>query len=175
MFKVKISDREDTIYADEERSLLEQLKFNNYYIKSSCGGHASCTDCVIKVTDGKENLNEPTKEELKLLGNVFHITKERLACQCFVKGEITIDISNHDKETDENSLLSKNRRNVKTRVRKPEEVSKIIDERKELVRAKNESRDKNEESWHKHWEKQGIKAEKKLGGGKRPTKIKDVD
>lgn len=176
MHKLKVEPSGQTYYIDEKKSLLEHLRENKVYVKSSCGGHASCTDCVIKVLDGKESLNEPTFDETKLLGNVFHITKERLACQCFVSGEVTIDITAHDKGSHEEDQRNRNRKKrnmAQVKVRKQSEVKEILDERKARVKEKHARRD----TWQKHWEKEkpGIKVEKSLGGGKRPTKIKDVD
>jgi 2Fe-2S ferredoxin len=173
MFKVNITPGGETIYVNDEKSLLEQLKANNFYVKSSCGGHANCTDCVIKICGGEDHINQPTTEELKLLGNVFHITKERLACQTIVSGEVSIDLSAHDQKAHEEKMVAKTRnKNVQTKVRKPQEVEKILTERREKAAEKRAAKD---DTWHKHWEKQGIKAEKKLGGGKRPKGIKDVD
>jgi len=109
--KLHVKPSDETYVIDEKKSILENLRDNGVYVKSSCGGHASCTDCIIKVLDGKESINGPTFDETKLLGNVFHITKERLACQCFVNGEATIDISAHDKRSDEDRQQAKNRKN----------------------------------------------------------------
>jgi ferredoxin len=176
MFKLKVEPTGQTYYVDESKSLLEHLRENSVYVKSSCGGHASCTDCIIKVLDGKDSINEPTFDETKLLGNVFHITKERLACQCFINGEVTIDISAHDKGAHEEKQRDRNRKKrnmAQVKVRKQSEVKEIIEERKARVKEKHARQD----TWKNHWEKnpEGIKVEKSLGGGKRPTKMKDLD
>ncbi len=174
MYKVHINPDDLTLYLSDEKSLLEHLRDNDLYVKSSCGGHASCTDCVVKVVDGKDNVNEPTFAETQLLGNVFHITKERLACQCFIKGEIKIDISAHDKASDEARRQNKSKKvSSNTRVRKKKEVESIISERKEKSRLKRESKD--DESWKNHWDKDKSVAPKRLGGGMRPKKIKDIE
>ncbi len=48
-----------------------------------------CGTCVIEVVEGMENLNPPTQEEMDFLGD--DTCKERLACQCRLKGNtITI-------------------------------------------------------------------------------------
>lgn len=172
MFKLNISPSGETLYVDDTRSLLDHLRDNQIYVKSSCGGHASCTDCIIKVLDGKDNLNEPTKDELRLIGNVFHITKERLACQSFVSGEVTIDLSMHDKKSHEQRRQDKSKKvSSMIKVRKQQEVKEILEDRMKRVAEKREK----QETWHKHWEKEGVKVEKRLGGGKRPKKIKDID
>src|SRR5205085_1439537 len=94
----------EVIDVDGERSLFEQLKKAGKKIKSSCGGCATCGDCVIVIKSGELSLNAQPFEETRLLGNVFHITKERLSCQTKVTGDVTIDISAHEK----NSSPSKN-------------------------------------------------------------------
>ena len=43
-----------------------------------------CGTCVIAVTEGMENLTEPTQEEDDFLGD--DTAEERLACQCRIKG-----------------------------------------------------------------------------------------
>lgn len=42
-----------------------------------------CGTCVIEVKEGKENLSDPTQEELDFLGD--GTCSERLACQCKIK------------------------------------------------------------------------------------------
>lgn len=42
-----------------------------------------CGTCVIEVVDGMENLSEFTQEEMDFLGEQ---DRERLACQCKLKG-----------------------------------------------------------------------------------------
>ena len=87
--------REVTILLQEGVSLLEGVRQEDHFIRSSCGGFASCSECVVKVCKGEENLNAPSPEEVRLLGNVFHLTKERLSCQTQVKGEAMFDLSSH--------------------------------------------------------------------------------
>lgn len=43
-----------------------------------------CGTCVIEVKQGMENLTDPTQEEEDFLGD--GTSKERLACQCKIKG-----------------------------------------------------------------------------------------
>ena len=87
----------------EGESILDSLRRNKINIRSSCGGHSTCSDCVIRVKSGGKNLSDVNFEEKKLLGNVYFITKERLACQTYAKAEsdeemesVEIDIVNLD-------------------------------------------------------------------------------
>ncbi len=98
--KVKVINKNNTYSIKDEESLLDVLRREKVSIRSSCGGYASCGDCVVKVREGSENLEKPNFDEKKLLGNVFHITKERLACQmktCINPDEtIEVEIVNLD-------------------------------------------------------------------------------
>lgn len=122
----------EIIQMNEKDSLFSQLKENGINIKSTCGGCASCGQCTILITSGEENLNEPSFEEKQLIGNVFHITKERLSCQTYTTGNITIDISAHLE-------LNKERKQV-TKRRSREEADSVLEKRKEASKEKRENR-----------------------------------
>lgn len=172
MYKVTIMPSGETLSVNENESLLTALKEGGHYIKSSCGGHASCTDCVVKILTGEDNVNPPEFDELQLIGNVFHITKERLSCQTKLTGDVTVDISNHDLKKDQaktkakTASFSKSKRNVK--VRSKEQVEEIKKEREEKWAEKQEQGD----TWHKHWEKDDSRGFKRMGGGKRPKEFR---
>lgn len=142
-YQLTLLPSEKSVEIDSETSILDCLRDEGVYIKSGCGGHASCTDCVIKVVEGEGHLNNPTFDETQLLGNVFYITKERLACQTQCHGAVTIDISRHDKVADQMKLANKNsplpKKNT-ARVRKKEDVSKMYQERNEKRVQKEEER-----------------------------------
>ncbi len=119
-YKVTILPSNQVVEVSEEMNLLEALRAQDVYIKSSCGGVASCSDCIIKISAGSDYLNSPSFEEERLLGNVFHITKERLSCQTKISGDVIIDISKHDKQADQQKLLSKT--NKFSKVRKSKDI-----------------------------------------------------
>lgn len=177
--KVTLRPSQVVVEIPEGKNLLEALRSCDTYIKSSCGGHATCSDCIIKVVSGEDYLTPPPFSELKLLGNVFHITKERLACQTCVTGPVTIDISKHDKVSDEVKLKNKTtnfskKKAARTSIRKESDIQKIRED-KELERREFEvEQRKNSETWKNHWEKDKTEAPKKLAGGKRP-KFFDTD
>lgn len=107
MPKLTLRPSGQTIMIDEQTDVLTALKASDLYVKSSCGGHATCSDCIIKVVSGEDYLSSPPFDELKLLGNVFHITKERLACQLKISGDVCLDLSSHDKAKDQAKTRSK--------------------------------------------------------------------
>ena len=115
MNKVKIKASGEVFEIDENTSLLEALRQKELYVKSSCGGNGSCSDCIVKIVEGADNLNDPSFAEKQLLGNVFHITKERLSCQTKITGDITIDLSQHSKGADESKRKTKTANMFKNR------------------------------------------------------------
>jgi len=133
--KVTLWPEGKVVEIDSEQTLLEGLKAHQVYIKSSCGGCASCGDCVVKVTAGVDNLSPSPFPELKLLGNVFHITKERLSCQTKISGPVTLDISMHDLAKDQNKRNSKTTNFLKKTVKvRPKDEIKPSDREGEKKR-----------------------------------------
>ena len=128
-YKVTLWPTGETLELNGEETLLNQLKKAGKKIKSSCGGCATCTDCMIVVKSGEMNLTPQTFEELRLLGNVFHITKERLSCQTKVTGDVTLDISAHEKNTFTGKGEKQGPKSTTTILKKKEEVEKFYDER----------------------------------------------
>jgi ferredoxin len=62
-------------------------------IDTACVGKGTCGLCRVKVLAGAASLNPYTDEERKHLGNVYHITKVRLACRSRVADEdVTIQV-----------------------------------------------------------------------------------
>lgn len=61
-------------------------------IDTACVGKGTCGLCRVKILAGAEHLNAFTDEERKHLGNVYHITKVRLACRSKVAGDVTIQV-----------------------------------------------------------------------------------
>ncbi|MBY0515478.1 MAG: (2Fe-2S)-binding protein [Bacteriovoracaceae bacterium] len=168
--KLTLWPSQEVLDINPEESLLIQLKKAGKTIKSSCGGCASCGDCVIVVKSGESNLTSPTFEELRLLGNVFHITKERLSCQTKLTGDAVIDISAHEKKKSKvTDVVSKSPTVV---VRKRETLQEM--ERK----SQEKDEVKREEDWYRHWDKTEPKDASKakhLGGNKRPKPFRDIE
>jgi ferredoxin len=165
-FKCTLWPSGEVLSVNAEETLLTQLKKAGKKIKSSCGGCATCSDCMIVVKSGEMNLSPQTFEELRLLGNVFHITKERLSCQTKVMGDVTIDISIHEK----NTFTGKGEKQAPV----PKSTSTILKKREDVEKAVRESeekgREKSSDSWYRHWEgeDQDPQRPKKLGGNRRP-------
>lgn len=61
-------------------------------IETACVGKGTCGLCRVRVVDGAHHLNAYTEEETKHLGNVYHLTKVRLACRSKPVGDVTIEV-----------------------------------------------------------------------------------
>lgn len=59
-------------------------------VETLCHGIGACVRCKVKVVEG--GLTPPTPLERDRLGNVFHLTQERLSCQARVQGPVTLEI-----------------------------------------------------------------------------------
>lgn len=175
--KVTLWPSGEVLEFNEEETLLSQLKKAGKRIKSSCGGCATCSDCTIIIKSGEMNLSSQTFEELRLLGNVFHITKERLSCQTKITGDVTLDISAHEKNVftgkNEKPEVVQGQKGTKTLLKKRENIEKSVVESKEKIQAKPAG------DWYRHWENEGEDSNKpkKLGGNKRvkPFNFNDSD
>ena len=59
-------------------------------VETLCHGIGACVRCKVRVVSGE--LTPPTPLERDKLGNIFHITGERLACQARVSGPVNLVI-----------------------------------------------------------------------------------
>jgi len=172
-FKVTLWPSGEILELTGEDTLLNQLKKAGKKIKSSCGGCATCSDCIVVVKSGEMNLTPQTFEELRLLGNVFHITKERLSCQTKITGDVTLDISAHEKNTFTGKNEKVVQKSTKTIIKKREDIEKSA------IESKEKNQEKPSDTWYRHWEKEGEDANKpkRLGGNKRvkPFNFNDQD
>lgn len=62
-------------------------------IETACVGKGTCGLCRVKVVAGGESLTPYSDEEERHLGNLFHLTKLRLACRVRVSGDVTVELA----------------------------------------------------------------------------------
>lgn len=124
MAKIIVHPTQKEIEVAQGSNLRTALIEAGFEINSPCGGCASCARCVIIVKSQKENLSDFSFEEKQLLGNVFHITGERLSCQTLVYGDVEIDVSQHVRSGPK----------PKTQRRSKKEAEQIIEERIEKAK-----------------------------------------
>ncbi len=62
-------------------------------IDTACVGKGTCGLCRVKILGGADHLTPYTDEECKHLGNVYHLTRVRLACRSkLAGGEVTVQV-----------------------------------------------------------------------------------
>jgi ferredoxin len=71
-------------------TLLEIARKCQAPVQTLCHGIGACVKCKVKVNHGQ--LQPPTALEKDRMGNVYHLTKERMACQAVVLGDCHLEI-----------------------------------------------------------------------------------
>jgi 2Fe-2S ferredoxin len=61
-------------------------------IATSCVGKGTCGLCRVKIVAGEEHLPSFGGVDRKHLGNVYFLTKVRLACQAVVTGDVVVEV-----------------------------------------------------------------------------------
>ena len=78
--------------ADGE-SVFEVARRHGVPVSTSCAGQGTCGLCRVKVMSGDAFLPPFGPLDRKHLGNVYFITRERLACQARVQGgDVTVSV-----------------------------------------------------------------------------------
>jgi ferredoxin, 2Fe-2S len=74
-------------------SVLDIALANGVQIDCACGGVGVCGTCHVIVRAGKENLSQPTEDEMDVVDMARGCTVDsRLACQAVVGGDVTVEI-----------------------------------------------------------------------------------
>jgi ferredoxin len=60
-------------------------------VHTLCNGIGACVQCKVRVAHGMSALSQPNSLERDRLGNIFHLTQERLACQSHVHGPCRVE------------------------------------------------------------------------------------
>jgi ferredoxin len=84
-------DRKWVVEVAEGESLLEAAHRVEAPVYTLCGGIAACIQCKVRIVEGGGHLSAPNTLEKDRLGNIFHITHERLACQAKVSGDVVVE------------------------------------------------------------------------------------
>jgi ferredoxin len=81
-----------SIDVHEGVSLFNAAPRADVVIPSQCGGRCACALCRVEVVEGAEFLSPMSWDEEEHLGNSFHLTRERLSCQCRVFGDVVVKV-----------------------------------------------------------------------------------
>ncbi len=72
------------------QTLLDAARQCGAPVHTLCNGIGACVQCRVRVDQDEEHLSEPNALEKDRMGNIFHLTRERLACLACVNGDITV-------------------------------------------------------------------------------------
>lgn len=92
MPKVTITTDDMTIEVKEGYQLIDMCEDHDTSILFGCRDGA-CGACMVKVLDGAENLSKMEDDEKDFLETMAAEDNERLACQCKVTGDVTLEVS----------------------------------------------------------------------------------
>lgn len=77
---------------NDGENLLEASRRVDAPVQTLCNGIASCIQCRVKIVEGGDNLSKPGSLERDRIGNIFHLTGERMGCQAEVHGDVVVEI-----------------------------------------------------------------------------------
>ncbi len=81
-------------------SLLNALLSKGFPIETLCGGKAECGKCLIRVHSGAGFLSPLRDREKRRLETLGAGADMRLACQCYTRGDIEIEVINRRKRAE---------------------------------------------------------------------------
>lgn len=82
-----------TVDVVQPASVLEIALAHGIDLEHACGGNCACTTCHIVIRAGEDNLSLMDEaEEERLFGAADLTLHSRLACQCVVRGDATVEI-----------------------------------------------------------------------------------
>ena len=93
----KKEDQEWETEGTPGQTLFELARACDAPVQTLCHGIGACVRCKVKVLTGQ--LSPPQGLERDRLGNIFHLTRERLSCQAQVEsGPIVVEIPRERKK-----------------------------------------------------------------------------
>lgn len=72
------------------KTALQAAKEAKIKIEHSCDGKGKCGKCIVKIIEGE--VSEPTKDEIKRLGEKKIEEGYRLACEVELQGDVTLEV-----------------------------------------------------------------------------------
>ena len=84
------SINQNIVCDDPTCSLLDVSIENQIPHLHECGGNGRCTTCRVRILEGMDNLSPKTEREKSITQNRKWDPSIRLACQCFVKGDVKL-------------------------------------------------------------------------------------
>ena len=127
----------------EGKKVIKAAKNANVKINNSCDGKGKCGKCVIKIISGK--LSDPTKQEIKVLGQEKIDKGYRLSCQTQILENSVIEIINQKdmkvkEENIDNKVETKDNDKIKVKEENIGNKVEIKDNNKIIVKKDNVDR-----------------------------------
>ena len=92
MYKVRFNaEDQELIVNKNETFLMLYEKFDSPLMFGCMEGN--CGTCKIRVLENSQNLSPMNSMEKEFLDSIDALENERLACQCEILGDVTIDIA----------------------------------------------------------------------------------
>jgi ferredoxin len=92
MASVRIHGSGEVIQTGILTSLLNALLSHGFSVRTLCGGKAQCGRCLIRIRSGQAFLSPMREKEQRKLQAMGAGADNRLACQCFARGEVEIEV-----------------------------------------------------------------------------------
>ncbi len=94
MYRIRFQKGDESweIEVKEDTTLLEAAWDCNAPVQTLCNGVGACVQCKVRILEGFDALSEPDALEKDRLGNIFHLTRERMACQAHVRGDLVVEV-----------------------------------------------------------------------------------
>ncbi len=92
MPKVTIKTDDKTVEVLPGTNLIDMADQHDTSILFGCRD-AACGACMIRVLEGKDNISKMDDNERDFLESMAAREDERLACQCKINGDVTIEVS----------------------------------------------------------------------------------
>ncbi|SDH15428.1 Ferredoxin [Alteribacillus persepolensis] len=88
MPNIHLKNTNKTLEVEKDSNILRNSLRYGGEVPNRCGG-GYCGTCVVKIEEGSDNLDKVKPAEKKKLGELLD-DDYRLACQTFVKGDVTL-------------------------------------------------------------------------------------
>ncbi len=80
-----------SIEVEDGETLLQAAHACEAPVLTLCHGIGACVQCKVRIEAGLEHLSKPENLERDRIGNIFHLTGERMACQAHVHGPCRVE------------------------------------------------------------------------------------
>lgn len=89
-----LPDHLNVLVSHKDQSLLDVAIRNKIPLNHTCGGHGTCTTCLVHVVEGLDKLNPRNEVEAEMAQDRHFEAHERLACQTEPVDGLVVRIKN---------------------------------------------------------------------------------